>query len=60
MTRRDELIGEAAKTVQGLFTKHGITDPNQAQRLIRERATAAELDSYYTAIGILDQNGGLG
>lgn len=60
MSNRATLIADASKTIQGLFLKHGITDPNQAQRLIRERATATELDAYYAAIKTLDGNGGLG
>lgn len=60
MSARDTYIQDALKTVRTLYTKHGITDPNQAIRIIRERATAKELDAYYKAIRVIDGNGGIG
>lgn len=53
-------ITTAMSIVQELFAKHGITDPSQAKRLIRERFTQTELERYKAARRVLDGLGAIG
>ncbi len=50
----------AVAIITKLFARHGITDPTQAHRLIRERFTDAQLDAYKHARDLLDGSGVLG
>lgn len=49
----------ATVVVAGLFRKYGITDPTQASRLVRERFTQHDLDTYKAARDYLDGMGAL-
>lgn len=54
------IVDLASATVRDLFAQHGITDPNQAKRLARERFTEAELHRYRLARQVLDGTGAIG
>ncbi|MGC5584137.1 hypothetical protein [Ornithinimicrobium sp. W1665] len=51
---------EAARTIRDLFARHGISDRDQAKRLVRERFTQDELDAYKEALEVLDGMGVIG
>jgi hypothetical protein len=50
----------AALTIKRLFNDYGITDQDQAKRLVRERFSQADLDTYKAAMEVLDGSGALG
>lgn len=50
----------ALAIIEGLLTKYSIEDPDQAHRLIRERFTQEDLDTYREALTALDDAGDLG
>lgn len=60
MSEQQSVVALATSTITRLFAKYGITDPAQAKRLIREKATQEDLEDYQQAIKILDGSGALG
>lgn len=50
----------AMGVITDLYSKHEITDPEQAKRQVRERLSADELKRYTQARDLLDGMGALG
>ena len=50
----------ARQTVAEAFAAAGVTDPNQAKRLLRERLSEDMLQAYFSAVRVLDGAGELG
>lgn len=59
MSRRNQLITEANKTIMGLFQKYGVTHPSGVKKIIREQFTQQDLDAYKAALAQLHANGGI-
>ncbi|GAA4831684.1 hypothetical protein GCM10023221_04390 [Luteimicrobium xylanilyticum] len=55
-------IAEALATIRALFEKYGISKDleNQAKRLVRERFSENDYDTYRDALKLLDAAGAIG
>ena len=57
---RQTAVNLAVATIKDLYSKHEITDPEQAKRLVRERLSDEELHRYTQARDLLDGMGAIG